>query len=90
MRGTVLIILDEVDHIGDDSLLYKLSRARSNGDISEAKLGVIGISNDLDFRTQLSSKVQSSRCEKEVAFSRDTHNNDNLHARVYLLVFLTD
>ncbi|MFC7021155.1 MULTISPECIES: orc1/cdc6 family replication initiation protein [Haloarcula] len=69
MGGTVLIVLDEVDHIEDDSLLYKLPRARSNGDISEAKLGVIGISNDLDFRNQLSSKVRSSLCEKEVSFS---------------------
>ena len=67
--GTVLIVLDEVDHIEDDSLLYKLPRARSNGDISETKLGVIGISNDLDFRNQLSSKVRSSLCEKEVSFS---------------------
>lgn len=54
---TVLIVLDEVDHIGDDSFLYKLPRARSNGNITDAKLGVIGISDDLDFRTQLSSKV---------------------------------
>ena len=67
--GTVLIVLDEVDHIEDDSLLYKLPRARSNGDINDAKLGVIGISNDLDFRNQLSSKVRSSLCEKEVSFS---------------------
>ncbi|KOX92460.1 orc1/cdc6 family replication initiation protein [Haloarcula rubripromontorii] len=69
LGGTVLIVLDEVDHIEDDSLLYKLPRARSNGDISDAKLGVIGISNDLDFRNQLSSKVRSSLCEKEVSFS---------------------
>lgn len=69
LSGTVLIVLDEVDHIEDDSLLYKLPRARSNGDISDAKLGVIGISNDLDFRNQLSSKVRSSLCEKEVSFS---------------------
>nr|WP_233561697.1 hypothetical protein [Halorubrum sp. Atlit-28R] len=65
----MLILLGEVDHIGDDSLLYKLSRARSNGDITDAKLGVIGISNDLNFRTQLSSKVRSSLCEKDVSFS---------------------
>jgi len=69
LGGTVLIVLDEVDHIEDDSLLYKLPRARSNSDISNAKLGVIGISNDLDFRNQLSSKVRSSLCEKEVSFS---------------------
>lgn len=69
LGGTILIVLDEVDHIQDDSLLYKLPRARSNGDITEAKLGVIGISNDLDFQNQLSSKVRSSLCEKEVSFS---------------------
>ncbi|WP_254810670.1 orc1/cdc6 family replication initiation protein [Natronosalvus amylolyticus] len=67
--GTVLIVLDEVDHIKDDSLLYKLPRARSNGDISETRLGVVGISNDLNFRNQLNSKVRSSLCEKEVSFS---------------------
>ncbi|MFA9418347.1 orc1/cdc6 family replication initiation protein [Natrinema sp. HArc-T2] len=69
LGGTVLIVLDEVDHIEDDSLLYKLPRARSNGDITNARLGVIGISNDLSFRNQLSSKVRSSLCEKEVSFS---------------------
>ena len=69
LGGTVLIVLDEVDHIKDDSLLYKLPRARSNGDITNAKLGVIGISNDLNFRKQLNSKVRSSLCEKEVSFS---------------------
>lgn len=69
LGGTVLIVLDEVDHIKDDSLLYKLPRARSNNDITNAKLGVIGISNDLNFRKQLNSKVRSSLCEKEVSFS---------------------
>lgn len=69
LGGTVLIVLDEVDHIDDDSLLYKLPRARSNGDLQDVKLGVIGISNDLTFREQLSSKVRSSLCEKEVSFS---------------------
>lgn len=69
LGGTVLIVLDEVDHIQDDSLLYKLPRARSNGDVSDVRLGVIGISNDLSFRDQLSSKVRSSLCEKEVSFS---------------------
>lgn len=69
LGGTVLIVLDEVDHIQDDSLLYKLPRARSNGDVTNARLGVVGISNDLNFRNQLSSKVRSSLCEKEVSFS---------------------
>nr|WP_245707848.1 hypothetical protein [Haloarchaeobius iranensis] len=53
----------------DDSLLYQLPRARSNGDITNARLGIIGISNDLSYRQELSSKVRSSLCEKEVSFS---------------------
>lgn len=69
LGGTVLIVLDEVDHIEDDSLLYKLPRARSNSDVENVRLGVIGISNDLRFRNQLSSKVRSSLCEKEVSFA---------------------
>jgi len=69
LGGTVLLVLDEVDHIEDDSLLYKLPRALSNGDVEDVQLGVIGISNDLTFREQLSSKVRSSLCEKEVSFS---------------------
>lgn len=76
LGGTVLIVLDEVDHINDDSLLYKLPRARSNGDIENARLGVIGISNDLRFRNQLNSKVRSSLCEKEVSFA--AYNADEL------------
>ena len=76
LGGTILIVLDEVDHIEDDSLLYKLPRARSNGDVKEARLGIIGISNDLRFRNQLSSKVRSSLCEKEVSFA--AYNADEL------------
>jgi len=62
--GTILIILDEVDHLKNDTLLYQLPRARSNGDVTNARLGVIGISNDLSYRQDLSSKVRSSLCEK--------------------------
>ena len=34
----------------------------------ESKVGIIGISNDFKFRESLSSKVQSSLCEKELQF----------------------
>jgi len=37
-RGTVLIVLDEIDHIGnDDEILYEIPRARSNGYLTETK-----------------------------------------------------
>lgn len=66
--GTVLIVLDEVDHIEDDSILYQLPRARANSNLSEAKIGIIGISNDFSFRDNLSPKVKSSLCEEELQF----------------------
>ena len=72
LGGTILLVLDEVDHLNDDSLLYQLPRARSNGYITDTKIGVIGISNDLDFRKSLSRKVRSSLCEKELTFSTYT------------------
>jgi cell division control protein 6 len=66
--GTIVIVLDEVDHIEDDSILYQLPRARANGNLSEAKIGIIGISNDFSFRDNLSPKVKSSLCEEELQF----------------------
>ncbi|WP_327053755.1 orc1/cdc6 family replication initiation protein [Halomicrococcus gelatinilyticus] len=66
--GTVIVVLDEVDHINDNSILYQIPRARSNGYLEHAKIGLIGISNDLSYRDSLSAKVRSSLCEKEVSF----------------------
>ena len=66
--GTIVIVFDEVDHIEDDSILYQIPRARANGNLSECRVGIIGISNDFKYRERLSSKVQSSLCEKELQF----------------------
>lgn len=66
--GTVLVVLDEVDHVEDDSILYQLPRARANGNLDDAKIGIIGISNDFSFREELSPKVRSSLCEQEIHF----------------------
>ena len=78
LGGTVLVVLDEIDTIEDDSILYQLPRARDNDNISEAKLGLIGISNDFEFRQELSSKVKSSLCETELHFP--TYNADELRS----------
>ena len=69
MGGTILIVLDEIDHIGsDDEILYELPRARSNGYLETAKPGVIGISNDFGFRDDLSPKVKDALCEEAIHF----------------------
>lgn len=68
--GIVLIVLDEIDNIGDDDdLLYELPRAEANGYVDNVWPGVIGISNDFTFRDQLSPKVKSTLCEEEIRFA---------------------
>ncbi len=64
----MIIVLDEIDHITDDTFLYQITRADNNGYIDNIQLGLIGISNDPTFREQLDAKVQSSLCETEISF----------------------
>ena len=67
--GTILIVLDEIDSIGDqDELLYELPRARSNGYLKQTKVGLVGISNDFKFRKRLDPRVQDTLCERELQF----------------------
>ena len=67
--GLIVIVLDEIDHLQDDSLLYQLSRARENDNIDNARVSVVGISNDLGYRDRLSPKVRSSLCERSINFT---------------------
>ncbi len=68
--GTVVIVLDEIDSIGSDAdILYELPRARANGHIEDMWVSVIGISNDFDFRGDLSPKVKDTLCEEEIHFA---------------------
>ncbi|NKE37308.1 AAA family ATPase [Natronococcus sp. JC468] len=84
LEGTVLVILDEVDKIGnDDTLLYELPRSRDIGYVENVRVGVIGISNDYTFRKNLSPKVKDSLCETEIKFPayNATELSDILSAR---------
>lgn len=76
----VLLVLDEVDHteVGEDSILYQLSRAGENDKLQHVRVGVIGISNDLTFPDQLNPKVRSSLCQKKIFF--DTYDAEELQA----------
>jgi orc1/cdc6 family replication initiation protein len=70
VSGTHLLVFDEIDHLDDaDTLLYELPRAKANGNIPDANVGVIGISNNYTFRNSLSAKVQDTLMETEISFS---------------------
>ncbi|HOK58526.1 ORC1-type DNA replication protein [Methanothrix sp.] len=67
-KRVVVIMLDEVDKLvrkGDD-VLYNLSRI--NSDLVQARVSLIGISNDLKFTEFLDPRVKSSLGEDEIIF----------------------
>jgi len=78
----VLIILDEIDNIPPDArndFLYELPRAEANENtpITDAKIGLIGISNDLKFVDVLEPKVKSTLGEREIKFGPYNANELN-------------
>ena len=68
-RRVIIIVLDEIDKLvsksGDD-VLYHLCRI--NDDLKNAKVSVIGISNDLKFTEFLDPRVRSSLSEEKMVF----------------------
>ncbi|SFG81662.1 cell division control protein 6 [Halopelagius inordinatus] len=68
MYDVVLIILDEIDKLSDDDILMQLSRAGEAGKIEQCKLGVIGISNKIQYKDRMDERVKSSLCEREFVF----------------------
>ncbi len=66
------------------------SRAGSNGDVTDTKLGIIGILNDRNFRNQLSLEIRYSLWEKEVSFSAYDASELNLVLYQYKQVVFQD
>ena len=64
--GVTVIILDEVDKLKGDEALYNLSRI--NSDLSNARVSIVGISNDLKFTEFLDPRVKSSLGEENMIF----------------------
>lgn len=66
----VIILLDEIDKLvanDGDQVIYNLTRM--NSELSNARVSIIGISNDLKFTSYLDPRVQSSLSEEEVVFT---------------------
>ncbi len=69
-KQNVLLVLDEIDALVSkvgDNILYNLTRV--NQDLSNAKLTIIGVTNDLSFSESLDPRVKSSLGEEEIVFS---------------------
>jgi cell division control protein 6 len=64
--GVTTIILDEIDKLKGDEVLYNLTRM--NSDLAKARLSIIGISNDLKFTEFLDPRVMSSLGEEAFVF----------------------
>ena len=64
--GVTIIILDEIDKLKGDDALYNLSRI--NGYLYNAKVSLVGISNDLKFTEFLDPRVKSSLGEENLIF----------------------
>ncbi|MBZ3936151.1 ORC1-type DNA replication protein [Methanimicrococcus blatticola] len=64
----LIVILDEIDKLvkkGDD-VLYNLSRINSS--LKQARVSIIGVSNDLKFTDFLDPRVKSSLGEEEIIY----------------------
>jgi cell division control protein 6 len=66
--GTIIVVFDEVDKIEDDGILYNLSRARENMDVTNGFISVLGISNDLNYKDNIDVRTLSSFGNKEFVF----------------------
>jgi len=68
-KTLLIIVLDEIDVLvkeRGDGLLYELTRI--NGNLSNSRVSIIGISNDLKFKEYLDPRVLSTLSEEEIVF----------------------
>lgn len=63
-----IIILDEIDKLGNDEILMQLSRAGEAGKLDSCKIGIIAISNKISYQDKLEQRVKSSLQEREFIF----------------------
>ncbi len=69
-KQIVIIVLDEVDVLINkcgDNILYNLTRINEN--LKNALVSIVGISNDINFKSNLEPRVKSSLGEEEVIFN---------------------
>lgn len=84
---SIILALDEIDQMRNLDLLYTLSRVKENQNIdSELSIGIIGISNNLHFKSKLDPRILSSFTPSTILFPPYNAGQigDILHDRVKL------
>ncbi|KTG09569.1 cell division control protein Cdc6 [Haloprofundus marisrubri] len=65
---SLIVILDEIDKLdGDDDILMTLSRAEESGK-TDSYVGIIAISNKIQYRESIGERVDSSLQDREFVF----------------------
>ena len=75
--GAFIVILDEIDLLDDENVLRSLSRAKESGQ-TDAHVGVISISNKVEYRQKLNARVDSSLQDQQFVF--DPYDANQLRA----------
>lgn len=65
--GVFVAIIDEIDKLDGDDVLFKLSRAEESGKTS-CYIGVLAISNKIEYYDRLGERVKSSFQDEELVF----------------------
>lgn len=66
---SIVVILDEIDQLKDQDILYGLSRASENQDIDVGIfIGIVGITNDTNFAEILDPRIISSLRKFDIVF----------------------
>jgi archaeal cell division control protein 6 len=74
---SLVIVLDKIDYLKNDGLLYNLSRAGESRSLPNRHfIATIGISNDLHYGKDLDNRVKSSMNFKDYIF--DPYNVDQI------------
>lgn len=74
---SIAVVLDEIDKLDGDDVLRSLSRAKESGK-TDVEVGIIAISNKVDFAEDMDHRVQSSLSERDLVF--DSYDADQLEA----------
>jgi cell division control protein 6 len=64
---SIILILDEIDKLANSNILMQLSRAQEAGK-TDCYIGVIGISNKIQYKEKLDERIDSSFGHRELFF----------------------